>query len=111
MNFSFALVEINRHEVIVYPDDSNKPSIGEGLNRRARITLLGVYPIDRTTREEITDIDRIKAMQYDEYLRKLTEKFDGQFIHYGLADGSWTFWVRSSRHRACLRSKPLLSSR
>ncbi|CAF1047710.1 unnamed protein product [Adineta steineri] len=88
------IIEINHHEVIVYPDDNNKPSVGEELNRSARITLLGVYPTDRTTHEQITDIERIKAMNYDNYLREITKKFDGEFIKYGVDDGSWTFMVK-----------------
>jgi hypothetical protein len=91
--FSFS-VEIDRHEVTVYPDDNNKPPAGEELNIPARITLLGVYPTDRTTREEITDNERIKAMNYNDYLREVTKKFDGEFINYGINDGSWTFMVK-----------------
>ncbi|CAF4105110.1 unnamed protein product [Rotaria sp. Silwood2] len=88
------IIEINHHEVTVYPDDNNKPLVGEELNLPARITLLGVYPIDRSTREEITDIKRIKALNYDYYLRTITKKFDGEFINYGIHDGSWTFTVK-----------------
>jgi nuclear pore complex protein Nup98-Nup96 len=89
----FRLVEIKRHEMIVYSDDQNKPSVGEELNLPARITLIGVYPIDRTTHEEITDIERLKAMNYNEYLAEITKKFDGEFIKYGINDGAWTFMV------------------
>ncbi|CAF2514021.1 unnamed protein product [Rotaria sp. Silwood2] len=46
------------------------------------------------TREEITDIKRIKALNYDYYLRTITKKFDGEFINYGIHDGSWTFTVK-----------------
>jgi hypothetical protein len=88
-------VEINRHEVIVYPEDGKKPSMGEELNLPARITLLDTYPTDRTTQEEITDIQRIKAMNYEDHLRQITRKFDGEFISYGPEDGSWTFMVIS----------------
>ncbi|CAF3354482.1 unnamed protein product [Rotaria sp. Silwood1] len=88
------ILEINHHELIVYPDDNNKPLVGEELNLPARITLLGVYPIDRSTRQEITDIERIKALNYDNYLRTITKKFDGEFINYGIHDGSWTFTVK-----------------
>ena len=87
------IIEINRHEVIVYPDETIKPPEGEELNIPARITLFDVYPTDRTTREKITDVERIKAMQYGDYLRDITRKFDGEFINYGPHDGSWTFTV------------------
>ncbi|CAF3590685.1 unnamed protein product [Rotaria sordida] len=88
------IIEIDRHEVTVYPDDNNKPPVGKELNIPARITLHGVYPIDRTTRKEITDIERIKAMNYSDYLREVTKKFDGEFINYTVTDGSWTFTVK-----------------
>ena len=90
----------------VYPDDNNKPPAGEELNIRARITLLGVYPVDRATREEITDVRRIEAMNYGDYLREVTKKFDGEFVNYGLPEGSWTFMVTLNDERLdndCLR--------
>ena len=99
LNLSFASatssvsVQIQRHEVIVYPDDGNKPAMGEELNLPARITLLDVYPTDRTTQEEITDSQRIRAMNYEDHLRQITQKFDGEFISYAPEDGSWTFMV------------------
>ena len=65
------------------------------MNRPARITLLDVYPLDRTTRTEIIDIERIKAMNYNDYLREMTKKFDGEFVKYDPIDGSWTFMVKN----------------
>lgn len=78
----------------VYPDDNKKPPVGQGLNRSARITLLGVYPIDRSTRQEITDVERIQKMNYTNHLRETTKKFDGDFINYDMTDGAWTFTVK-----------------
>ncbi|CAF3897703.1 unnamed protein product [Rotaria sp. Silwood2] len=88
------IIEIDRHEVTVYPDDNNKPPVGKELNIPAHITLYGVYPTDPTTRNEITDVERIKAMNYSDYLRAVTKNFDGEFINYGINDGSWTFMVK-----------------
>lgn len=90
------LVTIRHQEVTVYPDEDNKPPVGQGLNRSARITLFDIYPIDRTTHEEITDVDRIKMINYEEYLKELTKKFDGEFVSYDANDGAWVFMVREN---------------
>jgi len=33
-------------------------------------------------------------MNYSDYLREVTKKFDGEFVNYGFTDGSWTFIVQ-----------------
>ncbi len=81
----------------VYPDDNNKPAEGEELNCQAIISLLGVYPIDRSisnSGEEVTDPDRLIEMNYGNYLRDMTKKFHGKFIDYDVYTGTWTFKVK-----------------
>jgi len=46
-------VYIGHKEVAVYQDDLCKPPQGEGLNKRAIITLENTWPLDKTKREPI----------------------------------------------------------
>ncbi|CAF1354030.1 unnamed protein product [Adineta steineri] len=88
------LVEIDRRQVTVYPDEKDRPNEGEGLNCQAIISLLGVYPIDRSISnggEEVTDPNRLIEMNYGKYLEGMTKKFQGQFIDYDVYTGTWTF--------------------
>lgn len=95
--FSLSLVEIDRRQVTVYPNDQDRPNEGEELNCQAIISLFGVYPIDRSkcnhSGEEVTDPDRLIAMKYRDYLEEMTGKFHGQFINYDVHTGAWTFQV------------------
>ena len=60
------------------------------------ISLLGVYPIDRSksnSGEEVTDPERLIEMNYGQYLEGMTKKFHGLFIDYDVETGTWTFQV------------------
>ncbi|KAL3317930.1 Nuclear pore complex protein Nup98-Nup96 [Cichlidogyrus casuarinus] len=83
-----------RGEVVIYPDDDNKPSIGYGLNRRAVVTLDGLWPKDKTTRELITQPDVQTANRFGERLEKATNRMDAIFIEYRSETGSWVFEVK-----------------
>uniref|UniRef100_A0A8C7E283 Nuclear pore complex protein Nup98-Nup96 n=1 Tax=Naja naja TaxID=35670 RepID=A0A8C7E283_NAJNA len=82
-----------RKEVIVYPDDELKPPIGEGLNRRAEVTLDGVWPTDKTSRCLIKSPERLTEMNYEGRLEAVSRKQGAQFKEYRPETGSWVFKV------------------
>lgn len=85
------IVHFHNKVVIIYPDDDNKPPIGEGLNRKARITLYQVWPHDKTLHEPIKNRERF---EYNKFLAKLRTINDTQFKEYRPESGSWIFMVQ-----------------
>ncbi|KAK2583571.1 hypothetical protein KPH14_009516 [Odynerus spinipes] len=87
------IVYFRRKEVIIYPDDEKKPPVGQGLNRRAQVTLDRVWPDDKSRHEPITDPHRLAAMNYEAKLRRVSAKHDTNFLEYRPETGSWVFKV------------------
>ncbi|XP_077448682.1 nuclear pore complex protein Nup98-Nup96 isoform X1 [Stigmatopora argus] len=87
------IVHFRRKEVIVYPDDKKKPSEGEGLNRRAEVTLDGVWPNDKTSCTQIRSPERLTDMNYEGRLEKAARKQGARFLEYRPETGSWVFEV------------------
>ncbi|XP_058812931.1 nuclear pore complex protein Nup98-Nup96 [Topomyia yanbarensis] len=87
------IVHFRHKEVIIYPDDENKPPIGQGLNRKAQITLDQVWPHDKTLHEPIKDPHRLALMDYEGKLRRVCDKHDTRFLEYRPDTGSWVFKV------------------
>ncbi|KAM6907662.1 nuclear pore complex protein Nup98-Nup96 [Xenentodon cancila] len=87
------IVHFRRKEVIVYPDDKNKPPEGEGLNRRAEVTLDGVWPNDKTSCTQIRSPERLADMNYEGRLEKASRKQGARFLEYRPETGSWVFEV------------------
>ena len=79
----------------MYPDDTAKPAVGQGLNKPARVTLEQAWPICKTTRQPITDPERLEKMGYVEKLRRSTAKIGGSFVEYDQESGTCVFEVLS----------------
>lgn len=77
--------------VEVYPDESEKPAIGYGLNVPATICLEQVYPIDKKSKAVLKDASRIKDFQV--FCRRLRSLRNMEFISYNPYGGVWTFRV------------------
>ncbi|XP_075054497.1 nuclear pore complex protein Nup98-Nup96 [Mixophyes fleayi] len=88
------IVHIRNKEVIVYTDDKNKPPVGEGLNRRAEVTLNDVWPMDKTTRSLIKSPERLAEMNYKSKLDAASRKQGAEFKEYRPETGSWVFKVK-----------------
>ncbi|XP_076242431.1 nuclear pore complex protein Nup98-96 isoform X2 [Calliopsis andreniformis] len=87
------IVHFRHKEVIIYPDDEKKPPVGQGLNRKAQVTLDRVWPHDKSLHKPITDPRRLAAMEYEEKLRRVSAKHDTRFLEYRPETGSWVFKV------------------
>ncbi|XP_063041599.1 nuclear pore complex protein Nup98-Nup96 isoform X2 [Engraulis encrasicolus] len=87
------IVHFRRKEIIIYPDDMTKPAVGEGLNRRAEVTLDGVWPNDKTTCSQIRSPDRLVDMNYEGRLEAASRKQGARFLEYRPETGSWVFEV------------------
>lgn len=87
------LVHFRHKEVVIYPDDDNKPPVGTELNRKAQITLDQVWPHDKTLHEPIKDKERLEMLNFEGKLRSVCDKHDTKFLEYRPETGSWVFKV------------------
>ena len=88
------LVKFERKgEVIGYPDGTRRPRFGEGLHRSATVELLGVFKLDKATRQPVKDAAAIS--KFESKLRASIRKERGEFIGYDPREGRWTFRVKA----------------
>ncbi|KAJ1841209.1 hypothetical protein LPJ70_004314, partial [Coemansia sp. RSA 2708] len=72
----------------VYPDESNKPPRGQGLNVPATISLHDCWPVDRATGAAVTHMDDARVRKHIRRLRRIDET---EFVDF--VDGTWIFRV------------------
>lgn len=77
--------------VEVYPDESQKPPIGGGLNVPATITLENVYPVDKRSKKQLKDASKFDEIQI--LVKRLRNMRNMDFISYNPFGGVWTFKV------------------
>ncbi|OLL22035.1 Nucleoporin nup189 [Neolecta irregularis DAH-3] len=75
----------------VYPDEEEKPLVGQGLNVPATITLEGCWPFSKEDRKPITDPENRRLIQHIERLKRMNET---EFVDYICDTGSWIFKVK-----------------
>ncbi|XP_028967287.1 nuclear pore complex protein Nup98-Nup96 [Galendromus occidentalis] len=86
-------VLFRRKEITVYPDESNKPPVGQGLNRKAEITLESVYPLNRGTRDVMRNPQQLIDSKFRDKLESYTLKMGAIFLDYDEYTGVWVFRV------------------
>ncbi|GAA6048227.1 hypothetical protein JCM3770_006491 [Rhodotorula araucariae] len=86
------LVRLEDRNATVYPDgeEATKPPPGEGLNVPATITLEKCFPLDKATRQPITDKEHPRIAQHIKRLRNLEGT---EFVDFDAETGTWTFEV------------------
>lgn len=87
------LVHFRYREINVYPDESKKPPVGQGLNRKAQVTLDKVYPRKTGSNALIEDVSELLQMNFAEKLQRITLKKGAKFVDYRPETGSWVFKV------------------
>ncbi|GLV36712.1 Nucleoporin 98-96kD [Carabus blaptoides fortunei] len=87
------LVHFRHKEINIYPDETKKPPVGQGLNRRAQVTLDKVWPFDKKAKALVTDVETLSKIDYAGRLRRLSEKQNTRFVEYRPDTGSWVFKV------------------
>ncbi|XXG61303.1 hypothetical protein AAC387_Pa04g2997 [Persea americana] len=79
------ILKFDRHEVVVYKDESEKPALGQGLNKAAEVTLM--------LQMRLPVSDAAKREMIEKKLRRNTERQGARFISFDACSGEWKFMV------------------
>mmetsp|Transcript_23970 Transcript_23970/g.55337 ORF Transcript_23970/g.55337 Transcript_23970/m.55337 type:complete len:880 (-) Transcript_23970:91-2730(-) len=82
----YSIVRLEVGEVRVYPDPSDKPDVGQGLNRAATVTMYQCWPPKTLT-------DPADEEKYRMKIRQMTEEKQAKFVDYNCNSGIWKFTV------------------
>jgi nuclear pore complex protein Nup98-Nup96 len=85
------IISLATGSVEVYPESSDKPPVGEGLNKPAVITLLKIFKIDEATKKPTKDPEKIE--KFVRKIKKNSGEQGAQFISYDVETGIWKFSV------------------
>ncbi|KAM0881102.1 hypothetical protein ACQ4PT_033170 [Festuca glaucescens] len=87
-----SIVEFKDREINAYMDESNRPPVGQELNKPAEITLLNVKCVDQKTGLQLMEGPAVDA--YKEVLAQWTKSRDAEFISFDPVKGEWKFRVK-----------------
>lgn len=83
------LVHLGIGEVLVYPEPGSKAPIGQGLNKRATVTMYQCWPPNGRGHLE----DQKAQERYRYKIQQMTEDKRAKFIDYDCSTGVWKFQV------------------
>lgn len=83
------LVHLDVGEVLVYPEPGSKAEIGQGLNKRATVTMYQCWPPNG--RGHLEDVKAQERYRFK--IQQMTEEKRAKFIDYDCATGVWKFQV------------------
>lgn len=86
------IVRFAESSLEIYPKEDDKPPVGEGLNKAARVMLKGCWPINRASGKHEPTQDKKLLHRYEKKLRKFcSSDIPIQFQSYDSNNGHWTF--------------------
>jgi len=84
-----AIVALAQGSIDVYPDETTKPPVGNGLNRPAVITMLNIFKLDKATGLPTKDPELVE--KYSKKLKAVCASQSARFISYDGEKGVWKF--------------------